>query len=152
MASRKLTDLERSTYLMAEAFSCECAKRGVDMLIYCTYRSKGEQYALWLQGRRVDAVKVERARHGLPPITEREAQKKVTWAAPGLSWHNYGRAFDVVPLSAGRPVWDSKSPVWLTLGEIGESVGLEWGGRWSSKPDFPHFQCTGRKKIQEYMA
>lgn len=38
--------------------------------------------------------------------------------------------------------WDGDDPVWLRLGEIGESVGLKWGGRWKTvPPDMAHFQA-----------
>jgi len=38
-------------------------------------------------------------------------------------------------------------PVWKQIGEIGESCGLEWGGRWpnnppKSRPDYGHFQLN----------
>jgi len=35
--------------------------------------------------------------------------------------------------------WNPTGLHWVTLGKLGESLGLEWGGRWS-KPDRPHFQ------------
>ena len=61
--------------------------------------------------------------------------------APGLlSYHNYGLAFDVLPKDyASMKDWNPTGLHWVTLGKIGESLGLEWGGRWS-KPDRPHFQ------------
>ena len=31
---------------------------------------------------------------------------------------------------------------WETLGQIADSMGVEWGGRWRH-PDIPHFQYTG---------
>lgn len=64
----------------------------------------------------------------------------VTHAEPGDSYHNYGLAFDVVPTAyKSLPDWNPEGPAWETLGRIGESLGLEWGGRWRSK-DLPHFQ------------
>ena len=54
--------------------------------------------------------------------------------------HNKGLAFDVVPMNRGQrllPQW--ASPHWKKLGEIGEQLGLAWGGRWK-KPDRPHFE------------
>jgi len=35
--------------------------------------------------------------------------------------------------------WNPAGPHWVTLGKLGESLGLEWGGRWKT-PDLPHFQ------------
>lgn len=64
----------------------------------------------------------------------------VTKARPGDSYHQYGLAFDVVPVAyKNLKDWNPSGPYWQTIGQIGESLGLEWGGRWSS-PDEPHFQ------------
>jgi len=30
--------------------------------------------------------------------------------------------------------------VWKRVGEIGEKVGLEWAGRWTTFREYPHFQ------------
>lgn len=64
----------------------------------------------------------------------------VTAAEPGDSYHNYGLAFDAAPKAyLSLPDWNPQGPAWEILGRIGESLGLEWGGRWST-PDKPHFQ------------
>jgi hypothetical protein len=61
-------------------------------------------------------------------------------------------AFDAVPRSlAILKQWgwygaiESSDPRWLAMGERGEALGLEWGGRWHnnpphSRPDPGHFQ------------
>lgn len=36
--------------------------------------------------------------------------------------------------------WDPGDPAWAVIGEIGESVGLRWGGRWNSTPDLGHLE------------
>ena len=54
-------------------------------------------------------------------------------ARPGESLHEQGRAFDIgtdFALSEGQ---------WRCLGELGEALGLTWGGRFST-PDRNHFQ------------
>lgn len=69
--------------------------------------------------------------------------RKVTSARGGQSWHNFGRAFDVCIRSfpgdkTPKDVWDGP---WLRVGELGESLGLKWGGRWPwPKKDQPHFE------------
>ena len=62
----------------------------------------------------------------------------VTHAEPGESYHNYGLAIDFVCIdSHGTPLW-SETP-WEEIGEFGEGLGLEWGGRWPRpKRDRPH--------------
>ena len=65
------------------------------------------------------------------------------------------KAFDVVPLRNGKPVWGTSGDgiddnpaddntddleLWQRIGQIGESLGLEWAGRWKTMREFPHFQ------------
>lgn len=60
---------------------------------------------------------------------------KVTWTLS--SRHLTGRAFDIdfvgVPASQVPQVW------WSLAGQIGEALGLRWGGRWAVR-DFRHFE------------
>lgn len=54
------------------------------------------------------------------------------------SKHVEGRAFDIDILGYGRdqlPKW-----WWLAVGKYGESLGLKWGGRWTSFYDAGHFE------------
>lgn len=77
-----------------------------------------------------------------------EADEKVSNAKGGQSWHNYGIAFDIGCFYEGKYIDDligkththkQVDDVYLAAGEIGESLGLEWGGRWKFV-DSPHFQ------------
>jgi peptidoglycan LD-endopeptidase CwlK len=72
----------------------------------------------------------------------------VTYAMAGRSWHNYGLAIDVVFKDKRGWSWAEKWP-WDLLGEEGEKLGLEWGGRFKKLKDRPHFQMTGKLKIRE---
>jgi peptidoglycan L-alanyl-D-glutamate endopeptidase CwlK len=68
----------------------------------------------------------------------------VTNAKGGQSFHNFGLAFDIVILGdGGKANWDTNDPAWKRAGEIGKSVGLEWGGDWTRLKDLPHFQYIG---------
>jgi peptidoglycan L-alanyl-D-glutamate endopeptidase CwlK len=54
------------------------------------------------------------------------------------SKHLDGLAFDVDIAGVGRnavPAW-----IWDSIGPIGESFGLTWGGRWKSFRDVGHFE------------
>jgi peptidoglycan L-alanyl-D-glutamate endopeptidase CwlK len=56
------------------------------------------------------------------------------------SMHCYGVACDVI---CGKHGWDcsaSGCKFFCALGEVVESLGLVWGGRWKSRNDLPHFQ------------
>ncbi len=71
----------------------------------------------------------------------------------GVSWvahskHQDGLAMDVAPFSTwalsgdNKIEWDERDPVWLRMGQIGESLGLTWGGRWK-QADYGHFEYAG---------
>ncbi|MCX7902642.1 MAG: M15 family metallopeptidase [Burkholderiaceae bacterium] len=134
MASRALDDLAPDVAHMARLMLGECAKRGLDVIVICTWRSAAEQAYLWESGR---------SRPG--PI--------LTNARPGQSLHNCiegarraARAFDVVPMRAGRPVWGTAGDdlkLWQAVGRCGLDVGLEWAGEWEKMREFPHFQKRG---------
>lgn len=79
---------------------------------------------------------------GLRTYAEQDAlyakRPKVTNARGGYSNHNFGLAFDVTLFSGSQPVWES--PLYKALGALGQDLGLEWGGSWTSIKDEPHFQ------------
>jgi RHS repeat-associated protein len=74
----------------------------------------------------------------------------VTYASGGKSNHNFGLAVDVVPFENGKLNWDTKN--YPLIGRIGESRGLEWGGRWKRPVDRPHFQNLFGKTLQQLRA
>jgi len=131
--SRSLSDLLPPVKSRAEKMIKDCYAAGIDLLVTSTYRDNASQEALYAQGRT-------------------KPGKIVTNARAGQSFHNYRCAFDVVPLRHGKPVWDSKDPVWQIIGQIGKKCGLEWAGDWKRFKEFPHFQYTGGltlAKLQE---
>lgn len=62
----------------------------------------------------------------------------VTKARGGQSNHNFGIAIDITIFNGKTPVWES--PKYKDLGQLGKSLGFEWGGDWKSFKDEPHFQ------------
>jgi peptidoglycan L-alanyl-D-glutamate endopeptidase CwlK len=126
--SRNLNDLHPVVREKAQAFIDKARLQGIDLLVTSTYRDNESQAALYAQGRTKPGAIVTNAR-------------------PGQSWHNWRCAFDVVPLRNGKPVWGTSGPdgdLWRKVGELGESVGLEWAGRWTGKlREMAHFQYTG---------
>lgn len=82
-------------------------------------RTYAEQNALYSQGRTAPG-------------------RIVTKARGGYSNHNFGVAFDIGLFLAGKYL--DESPIYRKLGTVGESAGLEWGGRWTSMTDEPHYQ------------
>ena len=128
MASRQLDDLSPATCERAKNFIARCQAAGLNVLVTCTLRTAADQAALYAQGRTKPG-----------PV--------VTWAGPGQSLHETGRAFDVVPLRNGKPVWGTKGAdlaLWQQVGALGKAAGLEWAGNWPARiREFPHFQFKG---------
>lgn len=169
MASRDLNDLKEPVRRLAERFLSLCAGANLDVLIYCTYRAPAEQAILFRQGRTLAEIE-QRAQQlsnefRRPDLAEillgvgpQQGKRKKTWAAPGQSFHNYGLAFDGVPLIGGKPIWlDGTTPeereLWNQYGDLGETAGLKWSGRWlGGKAEFPHLQARNvswRELIRE---
>lgn len=120
--SRSLTDLHPYVAKLAVELKAACALEGVEFIFTQTLRDVEYQNELYAQGRT-------------------KPGKIVSNARGGYSMHNFGLAFDVVPVDGSKqPVWDAKSPLWARIGQIGQSLGLEWGGAWKSFKDLPHFQ------------
>ncbi|NNJ31586.1 M15 family metallopeptidase [Lacrimispora defluvii] len=114
----------------------ECNKRGLKIAIGETYRTVAEQDALYAQGRTKPGNKVTNA--------------------PGStysSYHQWGTAFDIYR-NDGQGAYNEAGNFFGRIGEIGVSIGLEWGGNWKSPVDKPHFQLpdwgsstSGIKKV-----
>lgn len=113
---------------MAGVFLAKCAKAGLPLLITQTLRTKAEQDKLYAQGRTAPG-------------------KIVTNAKGGDSFHNYGVAFDVCFFVNKRASYTGD---WEKIGKIAESIGLEWGGRWSKFVDKPHFSYTAGYSLEDF--
>jgi len=152
MASRDLGDLVREARHKASRVQQACREAGgFDLLIYCTLRPLEEQARLYRQSRsrREIDLKISKFRdrglefladllEGVGPCYGRH----VTNAAPGESWHNYGEAWDAVPLICGKPAWnylEAKS-YWDAYGEAVRQVGMHWAGDWTGFREYPHAQ------------
>ena len=148
MASRLLSDLDPRLWELARQHEDLAEASGVRLLIYCTWRSKAEQRALYAQGRLpLDTTNAMRKEAGLDPITLAENRRKVTWLRTG-SKHNAtdkdgkpaALAYDACPLDAqGHLDWDTEGLAWAIVVAAGERLGLAWGGDWE-RPDGPHWQ------------
>jgi peptidoglycan L-alanyl-D-glutamate endopeptidase CwlK len=105
------------TQRLLTVFKIMKEKHGYDMAILEGYRSPERQNLLAGMG------------------------KNVTNAAAFQSWHQYGLAADCAFLRDGKLVISEKDP-WVMrgyqlYGEVAESVGMTWGGRWKMM-DFGH--------------
>ena len=103
----------------ARALVNKAASIGIDIKVISGLRTFAEQDKLYAQGRTTPG-------------------KKVTNAKGGQSNHNYGIAFDVGVFDG--PKYLPNSPKYKVVGGIGQELGLEWGGNWTTIVDQPHFQ------------
>lgn len=90
--------------------------------IYSGFRSYKEQADLYSQGRD-------------------KPGKIVTKAAPGMSWHNWGRAIDLYCPRSPDP-WADSHP-WYKIQSTAKLLKCEWGGAWVKFPDKGHIQFPG---------
>lgn len=129
---KNLATLLPAAQLVARAFLPKAIAamllKGVDIGIISGTRTYAEQDALYAKGRTAPG-------------------NKVTNARGGYSNHNFGIAFDIGLFKDGKYL--EESPLYAECGLIGESVGLEWGGRWKRFPDEPHFQLKTGLTLSE---
>lgn len=115
----------------------ECHREGLMVHVFEGYRTLERQQELFDQGRNSPG-------------------RKVTNARPYQSFHNYGLAFDLVFDGDDRDgiqwSWEGdyntkvvegdKRSDYQRTGEILEKYGFEWGARWKSFKEMPHFQMV----------
>ena len=129
---RAIDTLDASFQKRVRGWLNEMVASRITPLIYCGRRTMEEQAALFAKGRT-------------------SGGRIVTKAKPGQSYHNYGLAFDWVPLRVGKGElldtnWDDE-----TAFHLGEHVGLTFNltaiswetghlqdGRYGSWRDIPH--------------
>ena len=128
--SRKVEDLHPKVQELCKQFINVCAKEGIEVLITSTFRDFESQNELYAQGR---------TRPG----------KKVTNAKGGQSFHNFKVAFDFVPIVNGKAQWNDLN-LFKRCGEIAESLGLEWAGRWKTFKEYAHCQYTNGLTLKDF--
>lgn len=168
--NRDLIRLEPETYVRATNFLADCREAGLGVLVTCCVRSFAEQADLYAIGRtkRGNPCSCGQKRNPVGTCVKHPLGLRVTNADAGRSWHNWGRAIDVVPLRHGKPVWgvsgdgidddpwDDETDdleLWQRVGAIGKACGLEWAGDWRGPMrEFPHFQFTGGLSLSALLA
>jgi peptidoglycan L-alanyl-D-glutamate endopeptidase CwlK len=113
----------------------KCEASGLRIKITDTVRTRAEQDALYAQGRTA-------------------AGAIVTSVKYPNSMHNWGIAADFCR-NDGKGAYNDTDEFFTKVGEIAESIGLEWGGRWKSFVDKPHLQMSGwgstpKKLVETY--
>ena len=123
-SERNLSTLHPDLYPRAASFILAAKKLaaplGLDVKCICGLRTWAEQEALYAKGRTSPGKKISNARGG-------------------HSFHNFSLALDVGVFSKDGKTYHGDHALYRELGPLGESLGLEWGGRWKFN-DEPHYQ------------
>lgn len=102
-----------------EALLKKCAKKGIYLIITEGFRSKEYQDALYAKGRTKPGKIVTNS-------------KGSTYS----SQHMWGIAFDIA-INDSKLLYDTATI--KKVAKIAKSIGLDWGGDWTSIVDTPHF-------------
>ena len=151
--SRDLALLTPEVRIKATETQRLCADQGLTVQIYYTLRTCQEQAILYRQSRSYQEILRKQQSltdkgfgflaHVLEQVGPQDGPH-VTNAGPGESWHNYGEAFDAVPILNGVAMWD-REDFYILYGAAVSHVGMNWGGAWTGFVDRPHAQRAGAK-------
>lgn len=126
---RELNELHPKLKELAEKLLEACKNQGLNIKIGETYRSVERQDYLYAQGRIRPGSIVTNAK-----------------GSSMASYHQWRLAFDIFQNIKGE---EYDSVILAKVGDIGQKLGLEWGGSWSSFRDTPHFQYTFGLSLQD---
>jgi peptidoglycan L-alanyl-D-glutamate endopeptidase CwlK len=144
--SHLISTLEPNMIRMCNAHIAACAAADITLVVYNTRRTEKEQALLYANGRLLDELPDSVAQLIAEEIREWESHGAHTGPGNIVTHchgpecpHVLGIAYDAVPVENGDAIW-SDNALWEKIGAIGESVGLDWGGRYKTIRDRPHFQ------------
>jgi len=121
MPSRDLNDLRADVHDLALKHQAACTAAGIDLLIYCTYRSNAEQDAAYAVGRTLPGKIITNQRGGGSKHNNTDAEGNPA-----------ALAYDCVGQIHGKAMW-ADDAMYLKIGQLAEGVGLTWAGRWTGK-------------------
>lgn len=126
--SKEIADLHPDLQTKCREWLLKCKLAGLDVKITHTWRSPEYQNELYEQGRS-------------------KPGKIVTSLKGGMSKHCFksegkpaAKAFDFGVFSNGSYITNGSDQRYKKAGEIGEELGLTWGGRWKRPFDPGHLQ------------
>lgn len=126
--SRALDDLDPRLRPLAIELVARCVEAGVAVMIVDTLRTPAEHAVNLAKGTSA----ATRSKHLDGLAIDLCPYETYQFAGPDkLRW------------DAGSGPKDVKEP-WATMGRIGESLGLRWGGRWKKPFDPGHFEYVDK--------
>lgn len=127
-----INELHPKVKELAQQLLAKAKEQGLNIKIIDTYRSVVRQDFLYASGRTRPGAIITNAR-----------------GSAMSSYHQWRLAFDIINNDAK----DLYNEVVLNkVGAIGQSLGLEWGGSWTTFVDKPHFQFTYGLSINQLNA
>jgi peptidoglycan L-alanyl-D-glutamate endopeptidase CwlK len=124
VSETRLSEVYSGLAVLVRQMADQLAAEGIDIRVTQSLRTIAEQEALYAEGRTAPG-------------------NVVTDAQGGTSWHNFGLAVDVAPLTPQGVDWNTSHPVWQRIVAVGTGLGMVAGAIWRTFPDWPHFQLTG---------
>lgn len=127
-----INELHPKVKELAQQLLAKAKEQGLNIKIIDTYRSVARQDFLYASGRTRPGSIITNAR-----------------GTAMSSYHQWRLAFDVIN---NDPKDLYNNTVLNKVGAIGQSLGLEWGGSWTTFIDKPHFQFTYGLSIKQLNA
>lgn len=131
--SRDINELHPDLQQPCMNFLEQCKTAGLNVFLIFTWRSPAEQDRIYAQGRTepghvVTNLKGDQSLHCFM-----------------INGEPASKAFDFgIEDENNRYITDGTDPRYTQAGEIGEGLGLEWGGRFiHPRPDYDHIQLKG---------
>lgn len=128
--SRNVSELHPALQAKVSQLITLCAQNGITIGISECVRTVAEQDALYAKGRTKSGSIVTNC-------------KGTSYS----SMHQWGVAFDFylkMDVDGDGQISDdafnNATKLFNKVGQLGQSIGLEWGGSWKSIKDLPHFQ------------
>jgi hypothetical protein len=132
--SRSLDDLSSAFYPYAIEVLARLTERGIPVLIVDTLRTAEEHQANLLKGTSMTRLSRHLPRYMRMACTEADPDR------------NKSDAMDIAPYETyalygpDKLQWDGGDPIWLAIGNVVETAGLVWGGRWKTPYDPGHLE------------
>jgi hypothetical protein len=127
---RDISALHPTLQTKVAELQAACKKKGIIIGISECVRTVAEQDALYAKGRTAAGSIVTNAK-----------------GSSYSSMHQWGVAFDFYLImdvdgdgKTSDDAYNNASGLFDKVGKIGQELGLEWGGSWTSIKDRPHFQ------------
>ncbi len=117
--ARNINELHPTLQMKVDELKALCAREGLALGIGECFRSVAEQDALYAQGRTAPGSIVTNAE-----------------GSTYSSQHQWGIAFDFFKNIKGEEYNDNS--FFTKIGALAKSIGLGWGGDWTSPVDKPH--------------